>query len=166
MFRNVGDKLKKIAIIFFVLTVIGGIVIGILLVSKSKADYMSILIVSACGIGGALGGYLLALPVYAFGVLVESSRRTEENTAKLVRFENLRMAESDPAGFEEKQKRNQSEQDPASIYHDDRGTPSFPEPAGKEKTEAESKQTEPDKEKRSFFRWLVPNEDADAEENA
>lgn len=70
MFSNVGGKLKVVALIIFFLTWIGGILTGLFVFFNGDNAMipLGLLIVLA----SVLPAYLISLPIYAFGQLVEN----------------------------------------------------------------------------------------------
>ena len=73
-FSNPGKKIKITAMIAFALTAILGI-IG--LFAFYEWDEATALLTF---VGGTVGGWLLALPLYAFGEMVDNIRKIEGNT--------------------------------------------------------------------------------------
>ena len=71
MFSNVGGKLKVIALISFFATWVAGVVGGLLIVINGGAQMatLGLLIILL----SVLPAYLLSLPLYAFGQLVQNS---------------------------------------------------------------------------------------------
>lgn len=79
MFNNVGEKIKVIAVLGFVLGIIATIIGAIVAIGTSFLSAIGILIF------GFFGSYLSVVVIYAFGELVENSTIIATNTG-----ENLR----------------------------------------------------------------------------
>ena len=80
MFDNPGEKIKKVAMIFFVLTVIGGLIGGILS-AVAAGSFWSFLLVLLSALAS---GYLGALGLYGFGTLIDSNEEIAENTRDIL----------------------------------------------------------------------------------
>ncbi len=72
MFRNAGSKLKILAKVFFWITVISGLLVGIILADGS--DGLSLLIIPFA----VIGGWLSTIMMYAFGELCENVKNISE----------------------------------------------------------------------------------------
>ncbi|MBP3434864.1 MAG: hypothetical protein J6K62_00840 [Clostridia bacterium] len=71
MFSNVGGKLKIIALISFFVTWVGGVIGGLLIIinGSTQMAVLGVLVILL----SVLPAYLLNLPLYAFGQLVQNS---------------------------------------------------------------------------------------------
>lgn len=70
MFSNVGGKLKGVALVLFFLTWIGGILTGLFVFFNGVSTMIPLgLLIILVSI---LPAYLISLPIYAFGQLVEN----------------------------------------------------------------------------------------------
>ncbi len=70
MFENIGGKLKTLAILVFVSSILGGF--GVVTIINASNPLSSFLIVA----GSVLVGWLSSVGLYAFGQLVENSDRS------------------------------------------------------------------------------------------
>ena len=78
LFANPGKKLKIVAIILFLLLLVGGTILAtIYAVDEEDISTFLTIFISALA-----SSWLLALPLYAFGEVVENSAKIVQNTSK------------------------------------------------------------------------------------
>ncbi len=77
MFKNPGKILQVIGKIFFWLFVVGGTIIGLAL--GLGVDEVFLVFIPS----GFVAGFLIALPICAFGTMVENSEKIKANTEEL-----------------------------------------------------------------------------------
>ena len=76
IFNEVGRKIQNYAIITLIIDIIACIILAMIALGSSDGWLIS-LIILACGLGYAL---IFAMPIYAFGQLVEDVHKTSINT--------------------------------------------------------------------------------------
>ncbi len=81
MFENIGEKIKRLAVVICCIEFIAAIGAAIYCFSISTSNSVFIII----GMGSLIGGFLLSwassLFIYGFGQLIENSEEIKENTA-------------------------------------------------------------------------------------
>lgn len=84
MFKNVGGKIKIIAIIIFILGVVssmGGSIVGAIIATTFIDDFvLLILLFLFCSLCGILMTWIFSIFIYGFGQLIENSDKLVENT--------------------------------------------------------------------------------------
>ena len=81
MFKNPGKAVKITAIILFILLAVTAIILAIYFgfeLNKSRWREFEPKIFYGYGIGGCAGAFVLMLPLYAFGALVEDVHSIKE----------------------------------------------------------------------------------------
>ena len=91
MFENPGSKIKRIAVIGFILEAIS-VVITAIIMSIDSGD-VSWLLSIPCGIVAA---YLISLVFYAFGALVSSAERSKDINEELLKIHEKLLKNSEP----------------------------------------------------------------------
>ncbi len=81
MFSNIGGKIKSLAVVVFILCVIGIFVESIPLFKNDAAGAAIVTIVV-----GITASWIALWFLYAFGELVEATRENERNTAEIMRM--------------------------------------------------------------------------------
>ena len=79
MFNNVGSKLKTIAVISFVIDLIGFVVLGIITISEWDMPFLGLIAI----LGGILVSLVIAYLLYGFGQLVENAEAVAEEREKV-----------------------------------------------------------------------------------
>ena len=75
---DIGKKIKTTAIVGFIIESIAAIIVGfIAFIDEEIGIGFSIIV------GGILGAYLIAMFIYAFGVLVDKTVQIASNTGKI-----------------------------------------------------------------------------------
>lgn len=85
MFKNPGSKLKTIAQLIFWLTIAFYVIFGMVLASRFGID-----IAFMVAVGFLLGiaiGWLSSIVLYAFGEMVEDTRKTRVAVEKILKLE-------------------------------------------------------------------------------
>ena len=77
IFNEVGRKIQNYAIITLIIDIIACIILAVFAMAASPVGWLVSLIILACGLGYAL---IFAMPIYAFGQLVEDVHKTSINT--------------------------------------------------------------------------------------
>ena len=75
MFKNVGEKIKLIAMVFFIIVV--ALVVYFVIDPPENVDSTYIVIVAVSGI---LSAWVSSLLIYGFGELIVKTTQIEENT--------------------------------------------------------------------------------------
>ena len=88
MFKNVGAQIKFWALVIVVLFIIIGLVAGALVYGAYSALQGSdilicFLIIVGFGLGGLVVGYFLALLLYGFGELIDSTQKIREKLEQM-----------------------------------------------------------------------------------
>ena len=76
MFQNVGKKMQALAVLFYILGIIGSIVWGIVLCAGG-AVLLGLVVIAF----GWIGSWISVLGVYGIGIVVEDAERARSNTA-------------------------------------------------------------------------------------
>ena len=77
IFNDVGRKIQSYAIITLIIDIIACIILAVIAMAASPVGWLASLIILAFGLGYAL---IFAMPIYAFGQLVEDVHKTSINT--------------------------------------------------------------------------------------
>ena len=98
MFDNVGNKIKSMALVMFVLETIGAIVGGI--AAGEEIGFLGVCIIA----GGIVVAYASALLLYGFGELIQSSAETRDllKEGKAVPAEQRAVPQMKPSAPREK----------------------------------------------------------------
>lgn len=81
MFKNPGRIIRYAAVVSLFFIILASVIVVL-------ATKMEVGLSVALVLGGSVVGFVIALFLYAFGTLVESNERIEENTARLENIEN------------------------------------------------------------------------------
>lgn len=79
MFKNVGSKIKWLAIILCIIGITLSLLIG--LARITIADRYMFITGAAIAIAGSVSSYVICLLIYGFGELIETNKKIAENTA-------------------------------------------------------------------------------------
>lgn len=77
IFNDVGRKIQNYAIITLIIDIIACIILALIALGSSSDGWLVSLIILGFGLGYAL---IFAMPIYAFGQLVEDVHKTSINT--------------------------------------------------------------------------------------
>lgn len=77
MFKNIGGKIKTLAVILTVIDIIGSIVGGIVLIDMDEGLGATVIVV------GILFSWINSFFIYGFGELIENTQKIERNTSSL-----------------------------------------------------------------------------------
>lgn len=77
IFNDVGKKIQNYAVITLIIDIVAVLVLAI--IELFSGNFFAMFIYLLCGLGYAL---IFAMPIYAFGQLVEDVHQTNVNTTK------------------------------------------------------------------------------------
>lgn len=83
LFNNPGQKLKVVSMVWFWLIVVAAVILAFTSCGLNRSDFYPIPFFGYL-IGGCVGAYLTALPLYAFGELVENSTANAETNEEVL----------------------------------------------------------------------------------
>ena len=81
VFDHVGRKIQNYAIITLIVDIIACIILAVVALGSGDEGWLIALIILGCGLCYAL---IFAMPIYAFGQLVEDIHQTSVNTTNSV----------------------------------------------------------------------------------
>lgn len=82
MYDNIGEKLKKLAKIMFIVEAIGTVITGIILIATSKYLMLAGLLTLCLG---PVGAWVSSLPLYGLGELINITYENENNIKQILK---------------------------------------------------------------------------------